>query len=125
MFIIQYVKQIINNMASSSDDSNDDVQAVQRGMTDLTDKIKAKELREIRDKFKTIIKNLLCCNLCLETPYTSVEQILADKNNDKFVDQLNDFRISLTDLKNIYNCMNAYFKKGIQQFTFKDFNIGF
>ena len=109
----------VNNVASSSDDTNGDVQAVQHGMTDLADKIKAKELREIRDKFKTIIKNLLCCNLCLETPYTSVEQILADKNNDKFVDQLNDFRISLTDLKNIYNCMNAYFKREFNNLLLK------
>lgn len=64
-----------------------------------------------KEKFKAITKNLLYCNICLDEPCKDVESIIdKSKEDDKFRKMLNEFKISVKELKKVYSLMDSNFK---------------
>lgn len=93
--------------------------AVKKKMMSLRDYIensydskeKRRALRETQEKFKTIVKMLMFCNLTLETPFKDMESLLRGADRDtEFRKMLTDFEISLSDLRSLYNYMDVTYK---------------
>ena len=71
----------------------------------------SKAIRMTQEKFKTIIKMMMYCNLCLDNPFKDMESLLKGAKEDaNFRDMLNDFDISLSDLKMLYDYMSVNYK---------------
>lgn len=71
----------------------------------------SKAIRMTQEKFKTIIKMMMYCNLCLDNPFKDMESLLKGAKEDaNFRDMLNDFDISLSDLKMMYDYMSVSYK---------------
>ena len=75
-------------------------------------KEETKKVKETQEKFKRIVKLLMYCNLCLDEPYIDMEGLLEGaKDNKEFVDMLKSFKISVKDLKDIYEYMDTTHKQ--------------
>lgn len=76
---------------------------------DNTDK---KIINITKDKFKAITKNLLYCNICLDEPCKDVDSIIEKSKEDKdFQKMLNNFKISVKELKKVYDLMSTNYKQ--------------
>ena len=76
---------------------------------DNTDK---KIINITKDKFKAITKNLLYCNICLDEPCKDVDSIIDKSKEDKdFQKMLNNFKISVKELKKVYDLMSTNYKQ--------------
>ena len=65
-----------------------------------------------KEKFKTIVKNLLYCNICLDEPLIDIESIIDKAKKDKeFKQMLSEFKVSIGDLKKAYNVMSTNYKQ--------------
>ena len=79
-----------------------------------------KQYEETQKKFKRIVKMLLYCNLCLDKPYTDMENIIKGAAaNTEFVKMLKSFNIDISDLKSIYNYMSVAYKQLFNQMLLK------
>lgn len=64
-----------------------------------------------KEKFKTITKSLLYCNLCLDNPYKDMESVLKDaETNEEFNKKLKSFGLDKNDLKVVYNAMSPTYR---------------
>lgn len=68
----------------------------------------SKAIRMTQEKFKTIVKMMMYCNLCLDVPFKDMESLLKGAKADaEFRNMLIDFNISLSDLKAMYDYMGV------------------
>lgn len=68
----------------------------------------SKAIRMTQEKFKTIVKMMMYCNLCLDVPFKDMESLLKGAKADaEFRSMLIDFNISLSDLKAMYDYMSV------------------
>ena len=68
----------------------------------------SKAIRMTQEKFKTIVKMMMYCNLCLDVPFKDMESLLKGAKADaEFRSMLIDFNISLSDLKAMYDYMGV------------------
>lgn len=64
-----------------------------------------------KEKFKTITKSLLYCNLCLDNPYKDMESVLKDaETNEEFSKKLKSFGLDKNDLKAVYDAMSPTYR---------------
>lgn len=64
-----------------------------------------------KEKFKTITKSLLYCNLCLDNPYKDMESVLKDaETNEEFNKKLKNFGLDKKDLKAVYDAMSPTYR---------------
>ena len=64
-----------------------------------------------KEKFKTITKSLLYCNLCLDNPYKDMESVLKDaETNEEFNKKLKSFGLDKKDLKAVYDAMSPTYR---------------
>lgn len=80
--------------------------------TYIKDKTDKKIITITKDKFKAITKNLLYCNICLDEPCKDVDSIIDKSKEDKdFQKMLNNFKISVKELKKVYDLMSTNYKQ--------------
>lgn len=80
--------------------------------TYIKDKTDKKIITITKDKFKAITKNLLYCNICLDEPCKDVDSIIEKSKEDKdFQKMLNNFKISVKELKKVYDLMSTNYKQ--------------
>ena len=80
--------------------------------TYIKDKTDKKIITITKDKLKAITKNLLYCNICLDEPCTDVDSIIEKSKEDKdFQKMLNNFKISVKELKKVYDLMSTNYKQ--------------
>ena len=80
--------------------------------TYIKDKTDKKIINITKDKFKVITKNLLYCNICLDEPCKDVDSIIEKSKEDKdFQKMLNNFKISVKELKKVYDLMSTNYKQ--------------
>lgn len=80
--------------------------------TYIKDKTDQKIITITKDKFKAITKNLLYCNICLDEPCKDVDSIIEKSKEDKdFQKMLNNFKISVKELKKVYDLMSTNYKQ--------------
>ena len=80
--------------------------------TYIKDKTDKKIINITKDKFKAITKNLLYCNICLDEPCKDVDSIIEKSKEDKdFQKMLNNFKISVKELKKVYDLMSTNYKQ--------------
>ena len=80
--------------------------------TYIKDKTDKKIITITKDKFKAITKNLLYCNICLDEPCKDVDSIIDKSKEDKdFQKMLNNFKISIKELKKVYDLMSTNYKQ--------------
>ena len=78
----------------------------------IKDKTDKKIVTITKDKFKAITKNLLYCNICLDEPCKDVDSIIDKSKEDKdFQKMLNNFKISVKELKKVYDLMSTNYKQ--------------
>lgn len=78
----------------------------------IKDKTDKKIITITKDKFKAITKNLLYCNICLDEPCKDVDSIIDKSKEDKdFQKMLNEFKISVKELKKVYDIMSTNYKQ--------------
>ena len=71
-----------------------------------------KDFDEARDKFKKIIKSLMYCNLCLDNAYTDIAVLIKDASkNDDLKRLLRSFKLSVSDIKKVYDMMPLKYKQ--------------
>ena len=88
---------------------NDKHKPLKNYIKDKTDK---KIITITKDKFKAITKNLLYCNICLDEPCKDVDSIIDKSKEDKdFQKMLNEFKISVKELKKVYDIMSTNYKQ--------------
>lgn len=88
---------------------NDKHKPLKNYIKDKTDK---KIITITKDKFKAITKNLLYCNICLDEPCKDVDSIIEKSKEDKdFQKMLNNFKISVKELKKVYDLMSTNYKQ--------------
>ena len=80
--------------------------------TYIKDKTDKKIITITKDKLKAITKNLLYCNICLDEPCKDVDSIIEKSKEDKdFQKMLNNFKISVKELKKVYDLMSTNYKQ--------------
>ena len=79
----------------------------------LSDKLPEKKLEKItKEKFKSVVKGILYCNITLDNPYTDIKSIIDDSKNDSELrEALKDFNISVDDIEKIYDIMSPSYKE--------------
>lgn len=78
----------------------------------IKDKSDKKIITITKEKFKAITKNLLYCNICLDEPCKDVDSIIEKSKEDKdFQKMLNNFKISVKELKKVYDIMSTNYKQ--------------
>ena len=78
----------------------------------IKDKSDKKIITITKEKFKAITKNLLYCNICLDEPCKDVDSIIEKSKEDKeFQKMLNNFKISVKELKKVYDLMSTNYKQ--------------
>lgn len=80
----------------------------------IEDAYKGKDSKAItmtQEKFKTIVKMMMYCNLCLDNPFKDMDSLLKGAKSDaEFRSMLNDFNISVRDLSMMYDYMSVSYK---------------
>lgn len=78
------------------------------------------KIKVTKEKFKTIIKNLLYCNLCLDTPYSDVDSMINDiPKNKELVNLLKDFKLNPLIISKVYAQMNTTYKNILNEIICK------
>lgn len=78
------------------------------------------KIKVTKEKFKTIIKNLLYCNLCLDTPYSDVDNMINDiPKNKELVNLLKDFKLNPLIISKVYTQMNTTYKNILNEIICK------
>ena len=85
------------------------------------DKLPEKKLEKItKEKFKSIVKGILYCNICLDNPYTDIKSMIDDsKNDDELKEALKDFKITVDDIEKVYDIMSPTYKESFDYLLLK------
>ncbi len=77
----------------------------------------SKEMDEIiklvRKRFTTILKLILCCNLCLDDPYPSFEDMVKDlkaNKNEKLKTMIEEFSVKTEYIETLYDVMPDHYR---------------
>lgn len=105
----------------TNDDEGESIENIGRGIKNdkrkplknyIKDKTDKKIITITKDKFKAITKNLLYCNICLDEPCKDVNSIIdKSKEDNGFQKMLNEFKISVKELKKVYDIMSTNYKQ--------------
>ena len=78
------------------------------------------EYKISKEKFLSFLKSLSVFNLCIDKPYTSVDDILKDAKSDINIQKrLESFKIKYEDFKNIIENISHSYKENINQILLK------
>jgi len=85
------------------------------------DKLPEKKLEKItKEKFKSIVKGILYCNITLDNPYTDIKSMIDDsKNDDELREALKDFKITVDDIEKVYDIMSPTYKESFDYLLLK------
>lgn len=67
----------------------------------------------VRKRFTTILKLILCCNLCLDDPYPSFEDMvkdLKDNKNAELKTMIEEFSVKVEYVETLYDIMNDHYR---------------
>lgn len=79
-----------------------------------------KNIREAKEKFKTIIKTLLYWNLCQDHPYQEMKDIMnAAKENEEIKNSFKAFKIKYEDLVKVYEELPTRYKQAFNDIISK------
>ena len=79
-----------------------------------------KNIREAKEKFKTIIKTLLYWNLCQDHPYQEMKDIMnAAKENEEIKNSFKAFKIKYEDLVKVYKELPTRYKQAFNDIISK------
>ena len=87
----------------------------------VIDKLPEKKLEKItKEKFKSIVKGILYCNITLDNPYTDIKSMIDDsKNDDELREALKDFKITVDDIEKVYDIMSPTYKESFDYLLLK------
>ncbi len=85
------------------------------------DKLPEKKLEKItKEKFKSIVKGILYCNITLDNPYTDIKSMIDDsKNDEELREALKDFKITVDDIEKVYDIMSPTYKESFDYLLLK------
>ena len=79
-----------------------------------------KNIREAKEKFKTIIKTLLYWNLCQDHPYQEMKDIMnAAKENEEIKNSFKAFKIKYEDIVKVYEELPTRYKQAFNDIISK------
>lgn len=79
-----------------------------------------KNIRDAKDKFKTIIKTLLYWNLCQDHPYQEMKDIMnAAKENEEVKNSFKPFKIKYEDIVKVYEELPTRYKQAFNDIISK------
>lgn len=121
---------------TAEDPNNVGNEEIESGMTKSTEKTEVeplsknvkrklspeekKNIRDAKDKFKTIIKTLLYWNLCQDHPYQEMKDIMnAAKENEEVKDSFKPFKIKYEDLVKVYEELPTRYKQAFNDIISK------
>ena len=83
-------------------------------------KEESKNIREAKEKFKTIIKTLLYWNLCQDHPYQEMKDIMnAAKENEEIKNSFKAFKIKYEDIVKVYEELPTRYKQAFNDIISK------
>ena len=86
----------------------------------LSKEEKKKNIREAKEKFKTIIKTLLYWNLCQDHPYQEMKDIMnAAKENEEIKNSFKAFKIKYEDIVKVYEELPTRYKQAFNDIISK------
>ena len=86
----------------------------------LNELIKRRLQKITKEKFISIVKGILYCNITLDNPYTDIKSMIDDsKNDDDLREALKDFKISVDDIEKVYDIMSPTYKEAFDYLLLK------
>lgn len=86
----------------------------------LSKEEKKNNIREAKEKFKTIIKTLLYWNLCQDKPYQEMKDIMnAAKENEEIKNSFKAFKIKYEDIVKVYEELPTRYKQAFNDIISK------
>ena len=82
-----------------------------------TPKMNKKELEELKNKFKNMIKTILYCNICFDKPAQDIKEFI--RLIDNYQDLAKDFGLDIGVLNNVYRVLNNQEKLTINSLLYQ------
>lgn len=82
-----------------------------------TQKMNKKELEELKNKFKNMIKTILYCNICFDKPAQDIKEFI--RLIDNYQDLAKDFGLDIGVLNNVYRVLNNQEKLTINSLLYQ------
>lgn len=110
--------EIESGTAKSSEKT--EVEPLPKNVKSQLSKEERKNIREAKEKFKTIIKTLLYWNLCQDHPYQEMKDIMnAAKENEEIKNSFKAFKIKYEDIVKVYEELPTRYKQAFNDIISK------
>ena len=110
--------EIESGTAKSSEKT--EVEPLPKNVKRQLSKEERKNIREAKEKFKTIIKTLLYWNLCQDHPYQEMKDIMnAAKENEEIKNSFKAFKIKYEDIVKVYEELPTRYKQAFNDIISK------
>lgn len=111
-------EEIESGTAKSSEKT--ELEPLPKNVKSKLSKEEKKNIREAKEKFKTIIKTLLYWNLCQDHPYQEMKDIMnAAKENEEIKNSFKAFKIKYEDIVKVYEELPTRYKQAFNDIISK------